>query len=146
MEKYVLPMLPQSTARWLTNILTRQQTQADNNDELVTTMKNSRYSQNQRKNLQRSNHQITRLHFRRSKRILHYTSTNLQQMLYSSKLLNQKWRAKKLTLRIAFIKVYYYSIAGNLVEMVSVSSFASKFHPCFLSSCPRTLVLQHLFC
>ncbi|KNF05937.1 hypothetical protein PSTG_00928 [Puccinia striiformis f. sp. tritici PST-78] len=26
---------------------------ADNNDELVTTMKNSRYSQNQRKNLQR---------------------------------------------------------------------------------------------
>ncbi|KAI9620310.1 hypothetical protein H4Q26_013880 [Puccinia striiformis f. sp. tritici PST-130] len=53
MEKYVLPMLPQSTARWLTNITTRQQTQADNNDELVMTMKNSQYSQNQRKNLQR---------------------------------------------------------------------------------------------
>ncbi|POW01488.1 hypothetical protein PSTT_12422 [Puccinia striiformis] len=27
-------------------------------------------------------------------------------------------KGKKLTLRIAFIKVYYYSIAGNLVEMV----------------------------
>ncbi|KAI7957766.1 hypothetical protein MJO29_005983 [Puccinia striiformis f. sp. tritici] len=105
---------------WLTNILTRQQTQADNKDELVTTMKNSRYSQNQRKNLQRLSY-----HYHPSSLL----SIQADLSLYVNESMTDAFKSekkdKKITLRIVFITVYNHNIVGKSVGMMSLSSFAT---------------------
>ncbi|KAI9610091.1 hypothetical protein H4Q26_007089 [Puccinia striiformis f. sp. tritici PST-130] len=96
---------------------------ADNNDELVTTMKNSRYSQNQRKNLQRLSYHPSSLLPIQADLSLYVNESTTDALLVRCFQIRKK--DKKITLRIAFITVYYHNIVGKSVGMMSLSSFAT---------------------